>query len=59
MPFRVLTAEFLHESNTFKRGVTDLRAFRHDMLKLGEDAIAARGAANTEIGGFLSTSGFA
>lgn len=53
MPFHVLTAEFLHESNTFKRGVTDLRAFRHYMLKLGEDAIAARGGANTEIGGFL------
>ncbi len=53
MQFHVLTAEFLHESNTFKRGTTSLRDFRHGMLELGDAAIAARGAANTEIGGFL------
>ena len=27
MPFHVLTAEFVHESNTFKKGETELQRF--------------------------------
>ncbi|MDT8854049.1 M81 family metallopeptidase [Paracoccaceae bacterium Fryx2] len=53
MTRHVLTAEFLHESNTFKQGSTDLPAFRTQMLAEGAEAIAARGAANTELGGFM------
>jgi microcystin degradation protein MlrC len=53
MPPVVLTAEFQHESNTFKRGLTDLYAFRTQILAHGDAAIAARGTANTELAGFL------
>ncbi len=53
MTFRVLTAEFIHESNTFKKGATDLRAFEVNILKEGDAAIAELGDANTEIAGFL------
>ena len=53
MRHNVLSAEFLHESNTFKKGLTELHAFEHHMLMQGDAAITARGAANTEIGGFL------
>lgn len=53
MTFHVLTAEFIHESNTFKKGVTDLRAFEVNILKEGDAAIAELGDANTEIAGFL------
>ena len=51
--FHVLTAEFLHESNTFAKGETDLRAFAADTLQTGQDAVALRGTANTELAGFL------
>ena len=50
--FHVLTAEFLHESNTFAKGETDLRAFAADTLQTGQDAVALRGTANTELAGF-------
>jgi microcystin degradation protein MlrC len=53
MPHHVLTAEFFHESNTFKRGLTGLRDFGLSTLVLGQAAIDERGAANTGIGGFL------
>jgi microcystin degradation protein MlrC len=53
MTFRVLTAEFVHESNTFKKGRTDLAAFRAETLDLGEVAIGRFGNVNTEIAGFL------
>ena len=53
MRHNVLSAEFLHVSNTFKKGLTELHAFEHHMLMQGDAAITARGAANTEIGGFL------
>ncbi len=52
MPHHVLTAEFIHESNTFKKGVTDLHAFQVQFLLEGEAALAARGDANTEVAGF-------
>ncbi len=53
MTFTVLTAEFQHESNTFSRYRTDLAQFEADSLFYGDDAIAARGDANTELAGFL------
>jgi microcystin degradation protein MlrC len=56
MPHHVLTAEFLHESNTFKRGFTELADFESSELALGQSAIDLRRAANTELGGFLDVS---
>lgn len=53
MSFRVLTAEFVHESNTFKKGLTDLAAFRRETLDLGEVATGRFGDVNAEIAGFL------
>lgn len=57
MTFHVLTAEFIHESNTFKKGETGLRAFAADTLHEGQAAIERRGAANTELAGFLDVAG--
>ena len=53
MTFRVLTAEFVHESNTFKRGSTGLETFRAETLDLGEEAVRRFGDVNAEIAGFL------
>ena len=53
MTFTVLTAEFMHESNTFSRLPTALEMFRADTLLMGEKAVAVRGNANTELAGFL------
>jgi len=53
MSFRVLTAEFVHESNTFKKGSTDLDAFRRETLDLGDVATGRFGDVNAEIAGFL------
>lgn len=53
MSFRVLTAEFVHESNTFKKGRTELSAFQSETLDLGQAAIDRFGDVNTEIAGFL------
>ncbi|WP_353645145.1 M81 family metallopeptidase [Mesorhizobium sp. WSM2239] len=53
MPFAVLTAEFMHESNTFSRFRTDLPQFQVDALFYGDDAIRARRNANTELAGFM------
>ena len=54
MPFHVLTAEFLHESNTFKKGTTTLRDFAAHVLHDGDAGLGARLKANTEIGGFMA-----
>ena len=53
MTFRVLTAEFAHETNTFSRLLTGKQAFRDRYVLMGDDAIAARRDANTELAGFL------
>lgn len=53
MNFRVLTAEFAHETNTFNIRKTDYDAFEVEGVLFGDAAIRARGHANTEIGGFL------
>jgi microcystin degradation protein MlrC len=56
MSKRVLTAEFQHESNTFKKGTTTLADFRAEAYAEGDAAIAAFGNANTELAGFLDAS---
>jgi microcystin degradation protein MlrC len=53
MTFTVLTAEFMHESNTFSRYRTDLPQFEVDALFHGEEAIRVRRNANTELAGFM------
>ena len=53
MTFTVLTAEFMHESNTFSRLPTALDMFHADTLLMGDEALAVRGNANTELAGFL------
>ena len=53
MSFRVLTAELAHETNTFSRLVTDEQAFKDRYVLMGDDALAARCEANTELAGFL------
>ncbi|MFO1131995.1 MAG: M81 family metallopeptidase [Hyphomicrobiales bacterium] len=53
MPKHVLTAEFAHESNTFKKGFTVLDDFRAETYLTGAAAITERGEANTELAGFL------
>ncbi|MDR6759285.1 microcystin degradation protein MlrC [Mycoplana sp. BE70] len=53
MSFQVLTAEFKHESNTFNRNLTGYDAFRGKFLYFGEEAVARRSQANTELAGFL------
>ena len=53
MSFIVLTAEFSHESNTFSCRPADYAAFVARGLHVGDDAIAARGNANTSFAGFL------
>jgi microcystin degradation protein MlrC len=53
MTFRVLTAELAHETNVFNRRLTGKQAFTDRYVLIGDDAIVARGEANTELAGFL------
>jgi microcystin degradation protein MlrC len=53
MAFHVLTAEFVHESNTFKKGETGLDDFRDSALDLGAAAVERFGDVNAELAGFL------
>ena len=55
MGFKVLTAEVSHETNTFNCHATDERAFKDHFLLKGDEAVAERGAANTELAGFHDT----
>ncbi len=58
MKFQVLTAEFAHETNTFSRLPTDYGKFMaRSFCLVGDEAIAARGQANTELAGFLDAAG--
>ena len=52
MTFRVLTAELAHETNTFSRLATNEQSFKDHYVLMGNDAISARGIANTELAGF-------
>jgi len=51
--FNVLTAEFLHETNTFCKLPTTCASFAERGLLFGDEAIAARKDNNTELAGFL------
>ena len=51
--FNVLTAEFLHETNTFCKLPTTSASFAERGLLFGDEAIAARKDNNTELAGFL------
>ncbi len=53
MTFRVLTAELSHETNTFSRRVTNAQSFKDRYVLFGDEAIAARGEASTELAGFM------
>jgi microcystin degradation protein MlrC len=53
MTFRVLTAELSHETNTFSCRVTNAQSFKDRYVLIGDEAIAARGEAGTELAGFL------
>jgi len=55
MKYRILTAELMHETNTFSRIATDHQAFRDRYFLTGAEAIAERGGQNTELAGFLDT----
>ena len=48
----ILTAEFSHESNTFSVRKTGIAAFVERGYFVGEDAVRARGDANTPLAGF-------
>ncbi len=51
--FRVLSAEFAHETNTFSKIPTAFASFQaQDLFLDGPAAIAARGDSNTELAGF-------
>ena len=56
MAFKVLTAEFLHETNTFNVNKTGLPSFEADTLLIGDDQITARGQANTGLAGCIDCS---
>lgn len=56
MSFKVLTAEFRHETNTFNKHRTDYEAFMAKFVYFDEVAIAKRSEANTELAGFLDSS---
>lgn len=57
MTFTVLTAEFVSENNTFKKGFTELRDFAVDCLIEGNEAFRHRGGAITELAGFAEVAG--
>jgi len=50
--FTVLSAEFQNEINTFSVIPTAFHHYVDDVLLFGDDAITARGSANTELAGF-------
>ncbi|MEX1663432.1 M81 family metallopeptidase [Thioclava sp. 15-R06ZXC-3] len=53
MAYSVLSAEIVHETNTFSIVPTDLAAFRRHYLLTGAEAVSVRGDHNTELAGFL------
>lgn len=52
MSYRVLTAEFSHETNTFNKNPTGYDAFTKYFVYFGDDAIGERGHVNNELAGF-------
>ena len=53
-PFTILTAEVSHETNTFCKLPTTWEDFLQRGVWFGQDAVAARQHANTELAGFLA-----
>ena len=53
MSFKVLSAEIVHETNTFNIHPTTIQSFEDRYLLNGAQAIAARGDQNTELAGLL------
>jgi microcystin degradation protein MlrC len=53
--FKVLSAEIIHETNTFNIHPTTIQSFQDRYLLDGQQAIAARGDQNTELAGLLDT----
>lgn len=53
MSYKVLSAEIIHETNTFNIHPTTLQEFEDRFLLDGPQAIAARGDQNTELAGLL------
>lgn len=53
MPFKVLTAEFLHESNTFSTRKTTLRTFQNDCLHDGAAALRIFRGTNSGAAGMI------
>ncbi len=53
MTFKVLTAEFQHETNTFNIHKTGLEKFEASTFLVGADQIGERASTNTEIAGCL------
>lgn len=51
--FNVISAEFLHETNTFNKNMTNYKSFCDRFVYIGEDAIKNRKNNNTELSGFL------
>ena len=56
MNYKILSAEVMHETNTFSCIATDEQAFRNGFYLVGADAIKQRGEVNTELAGFLDCS---
>lgn len=58
MTFRVLTGQFMHETNTFAAVKTDIAAFERMICHRGAGEIEARLAdTNTEMAGFIDAAG--
>jgi len=53
MAFKVLTAEFLHESNTFNRRKTGISSFKAHTFLTGDDRLASFVGTNTGVAGCL------
>ena len=53
MSYRILSAEIAHETNTFSCIATDQQAFRDCFYLQGDEALAQRQQANTELAGFV------
>jgi microcystin degradation protein MlrC len=56
MSFRVLSAQIMHESNSFNVRLTSLSRFADMILLDGAEAVAALDGTNTEVAGFLDVS---
>ena len=55
MAFNVLTAEFLHETNTFSVRKTDLAAFKAYNFRIGNDQLKTFEGTNTGVAGCLES----